>query len=315
MPGDVALQTQHALDLRAPGLLQDPAEHVDGEVLGERIGAESGDALDVGGVADDVQRQALAGPGLGDVEPGAVVQHDRAPPAATCCWAAAGSCRHLVLPAHPAGAREVQHEVGAPRRRCRGTCRAGVTPSTIAAGQRRDRRVVGLQAAERGDVDAHDRTAVQAPGQVLRPALRPRAAPARGQRYCGNPALRPSLVRHAPHPLPLAPGPRAARGGRLAVAPGRRRTPRDPEPGQPGVRRPRRPEHHRRLRPDHRARRPAAEPGVPDRAHPRRHGRPDLAADGAGRLADPARVDPRPRRSRAGTSATRCARAGTAPAA
>ena len=70
MPGDRALVAQHALDLRPARLRQDVAEHVDGELLGERIRPQPGDALHVGGVADDVQRQALARPRLGDVEPG-----------------------------------------------------------------------------------------------------------------------------------------------------------------------------------------------------------------------------------------------------
>ena len=76
MPAMLLWQPEHALDLGPPRPLQDLAEHVDREVLGQGIGAEAGDALDLGGVADDVQRQALAGPGLGDVEPGAVVEHD-----------------------------------------------------------------------------------------------------------------------------------------------------------------------------------------------------------------------------------------------
>jgi hypothetical protein len=42
-----------------------------------------------------------------------------------------------------------------------------VTPSIHPAGQRGDRRVVGLQAAERGDVDPYDGTAGEAPGQVV----------------------------------------------------------------------------------------------------------------------------------------------------
>ena len=45
------------------------------------------------------------------------------------------------------------------------------------------------------------------------------------------------------------------------------------------------------------------------------HRRPDLAADGAGRLPHPRGGDPRPGRARAGTSATPCGWAGTAPAA
>ena len=75
MPGDRALVAQDALDLGTSGVVQYAAEDVDGELVGERVGTEPGDALDVLRVADDVDRQRLAGAGLGDVEPGAVVEH------------------------------------------------------------------------------------------------------------------------------------------------------------------------------------------------------------------------------------------------
>ena len=55
---------------------------------------------------------------------------------------------------------------------------------------------------------------------------------------------------------------------------------------QPGIRRPRRPEHPGRLRSRDRPRRAAAEPGVPDLPHPGHHRRPGPAADGAGGLTD-----------------------------
>ena len=101
-----------------------------------------------------------------------------------------GQRRHLVLPADPAGAGEVQHEVGP----------GDVDVEELAvpgdavdqrAGQRGDRRVVGLQAAERRDVDAHDRAAVEAPRQVVGEALRPRAARAwlRGTRASAGTAV------------------------------------------------------------------------------------------------------------------------------
>ena len=117
------------------------------------------------------------------------------------------------------------------------------------------------------------------------------------QPYCDNPGRGPSLTPHAPSPAPLAPGPHDALGSGPRPRPGlvvRRR----PRARHSGVRRPRRPEHQGRLRPDHRPGRPADEPGLPRRAHPRRHGRPDPAADGAGRLPHPARRHTRSRRPR-----------------
>ena len=75
MPGDHRLVAQHPLDLRAPGRGQDSGEHVDGEVRRQRVGAEAGDARHVVRVADDVDRQALLGARLGEVEPGVVVEH------------------------------------------------------------------------------------------------------------------------------------------------------------------------------------------------------------------------------------------------
>jgi hypothetical protein len=56
--------------------VQDVAQDVDRERVGHRVGSEPGDAFDVVRVADDVQGEALAGAGLGDVETAAVVQDD-----------------------------------------------------------------------------------------------------------------------------------------------------------------------------------------------------------------------------------------------
>jgi hypothetical protein len=67
---------QHSLDLLAALLLQDLAEPLEGEVVGQRVGAEGGDAGDLERVADQVDRQPLLGAGLGDVEAGLVVEDD-----------------------------------------------------------------------------------------------------------------------------------------------------------------------------------------------------------------------------------------------
>ena len=75
-PGDRALVTEHALDLGASGAGQDLLERLDGELVGQRVWAEAGDALDVVRRADDVQREGLLGAGLGDVEAGLVVPYD-----------------------------------------------------------------------------------------------------------------------------------------------------------------------------------------------------------------------------------------------
>ncbi|MDT4864058.1 hypothetical protein FQZ97_988030 [compost metagenome] len=166
--GDGALVAQDALELLAAGVGEDAGEPLGGEVVGERVGAEAGDAGDVERVADQVERQGLLGAGLGDVETGgdavALVEDD----AHGERGLGAGARRQrgdLVLPAHPAGAREVEHQVQA----------AGLDVEELAVAadvvdegalDGRERRVVGLERAEGGDVDAAEGTAVEPAPQV-----------------------------------------------------------------------------------------------------------------------------------------------------
>ena len=128
MPGDRALVAQHALELLAALPLEDVAERLEGEVVGERVRAEAGDAGHVVRVAHDVHRQALLGAGLGDVEARLVVEHDAGRHAATCCWAWAAavgtSSRQRIQPA----AGQVDDQVQPGDARSRGTCRAGSRP-------------------------------------------------------------------------------------------------------------------------------------------------------------------------------------------
>ena len=206
-----------------------------------------------------------------------------------------GQRRHLVLPAHPARAGEVQHQVGAGDVDVEELAVPGDAVDH-AAGQRGDGRVVGLQAAERGDVDAYDGAAFESTGQVVDERFDlgqlGHARHVTAVTHTPDPRLTP----HARSPDPIDPRP-GTTGVARRPAPChvvRRRPGAGARTGQPGVRRPRPAEHAGRLRPDHRPGRPAAEPGLPRVARGRRHRRPDLAAAGAGRLADPDRGDARP---------------------
>ena len=74
MPAIVPWCRSTPLTWARAGLLQDRGERLDGERVVERVGAEAGHAGDVLGVVDDVDRQALLGARLGDVETGPVVE-------------------------------------------------------------------------------------------------------------------------------------------------------------------------------------------------------------------------------------------------
>ena len=136
----------------------------------ERVGPEARDALDLLRVADDVDRQALAGAGLGDVEArldvevGVVDDHARGQ--RVLAVGSRGQRRHLVAPADPARPGEVDDQVDA----ARVDVEELAVPRDVVdqrAVQRVQRRVEGLQRAERGQVDAADRAADQTTAQVL----------------------------------------------------------------------------------------------------------------------------------------------------
>ena len=78
----------------------------------------------------------------------------------------AGSGGHLVAPADPAGPREVDHEVHAARVDVEELAVPGHVVDERAV-QGVQRRVEGLERAERGEVDPADRRADQPPAQVL----------------------------------------------------------------------------------------------------------------------------------------------------
>ncbi len=152
-----------------PAPLEDLLQHLDGEVVGERVGTQACDAGHLLRVADDVDGQPLLGAGLGDVEPGVVVEDAPARRAATCCSAAAASSAPRP-PADPPGAGEVDHQVqpgGADVEELPVPGDA-VDDQPVEGGQR---RVEGLQRAERRDVDAHDRTVGEPTAQVQREAF------------------------------------------------------------------------------------------------------------------------------------------------
>ena len=95
--GDEALVAQQPLDLRAPPGEQ-RAERLAGELVGQRVGAERGDAGHVLRVADEVGREPLLGAGLGEVEAGRRRRTGCAARSATCpgaarCWASASDQR------------------------------------------------------------------------------------------------------------------------------------------------------------------------------------------------------------------------------
>ena len=147
-----------------PSRSEDLGEPVDREVVGERVRSEAGDPGDVLRVADDVRRQALAGAGLGDVEAGLVVEDD-AEGERRLGARLRRDRRHLVAPAHPAGAGEVQDQVEAGRLDVEELAVPGDVVDHRAL-ERGQRRVEGLEGAERGDVDLRDGVAVEPAPQV-----------------------------------------------------------------------------------------------------------------------------------------------------
>ena len=267
-------------------------------------------------VADDVERQALAGPGLGDVEPGAVVEHDPGRQRRLAVGPR-GHLRHLVAPPHPAGRARCSTRWVPPASMSRNLpCR--LTPSTIAPASAVIGRVVGLQAAERGDVDPDDGAAVEPPGQVggegfdlgqLRHGVNGTAVThGRWRRWSGHAFTDPGGRRRTGRRARPRPVPRRRRRPPAPTAPRRRRAARRTSPATPRtsatptVARP---------GPGGQLQNPAYLPSlvIAD------HGRPGPAADGAGRPRRRGSRSHRAMSSPAGTSATRCARAGTAPGA
>ena len=142
-------------------------------------GPERGDAGYVGGRPDDVHREALPGAGLGDVEAGLVVEDDP------------HRQRRLVA--------RLGRDASAPRR-ASGSSRRGRGAGQVQPGgvdveelavpgdvldqrplERRERRVEGLQRAERGDVDLDDGALVEPALAGRGPGLPPRAARAPAQ--------------------------------------------------------------------------------------------------------------------------------------
>ena len=155
--GDGALVAQHALDLLATLALEDLLEHLEGEVVGERVGAEPGDARRPPAGRGRRRSPGSSGAGLGDVEAGPGLEvgvvDDDAGGEGVLAAGPGGQRRHLVAPADPAGPGEVDDEVQP----------AGVDVEELAvpgdvlderALERVQRRVEGLQRAERGEVDA-----------------------------------------------------------------------------------------------------------------------------------------------------------------
>ena len=147
------LVAQQALDL-LPRAVRQGCECVAVEGGIERIRSESGDALDLERVLDDVDRKPLLRSLLGEVEAAVVVQPNpqRKRRLARLCR----SRRQGVTPMQPAGAGEMGdqvqpghvevEELAASRDRINGQ-----------AGERRDWWVVRLQHADRRDLDArHD---------------------------------------------------------------------------------------------------------------------------------------------------------------
>ena len=81
--------------------------------------------------------------------------------------AAAASRESASRPAQPPGAGQVEDEVQCRRRRGRGTCRAGRPRSTVSADEGLRRRVVGLEHADRAELDPRDGKPVGALAQEV----------------------------------------------------------------------------------------------------------------------------------------------------
>jgi hypothetical protein len=167
--GQHGLLAQQALHL-LPGAGQDRREPRQVEVRGQRVGAERRDRRHLLRRADQVDGEALLRAGLGEVEAGLgalgslVGTRRRAVEAHAQRDRALAGPHHAggrgVVPAQPAGAREVEDQVDA--------VDVDVQPLAVAvdagdaqAEQGGRRRVVGLEDADRPDVDPRDRAADQ----------------------------------------------------------------------------------------------------------------------------------------------------------
>ena len=160
---DRALVAEQALELD-PLSGKDRREALEGEVVGEWVRAERLDAGDVGDRVDDVCREPLACPGLGEVEARAVVQPDtkgdrRLARANHRLWQGIG-------PPQPTGAGQMEDQVRS----------ATVDVDELAmTSDARDGRadeglrrwVEGLEDADRAEVDPRDGQAVQSRAQEV----------------------------------------------------------------------------------------------------------------------------------------------------
>ncbi|SBS74253.1 hypothetical protein MIPYR_60026 [uncultured Microbacterium sp.] len=166
--GDHRLVAEDALDLRPPPR-QQAREHVAGEGLVERVGAEAGDAGDVLRVAGRVHGQRFLRAGLGEVEARAVVEAD--PQRDGRLAGADERGRQLVVPPQPSGLGEVEDEVDAGIRREVDELAVPRGTRDGRAAQRVDRRVVGLQSRDVRDGDLRDGQARHALAEVVDEAL------------------------------------------------------------------------------------------------------------------------------------------------
>src|SRR3569833_1725556 len=150
--GEHALVAQDALDLRTAA-----AEYLrlvlDAEPNRERVGPERLDARDVLRVTYGIHRQPLLRAGLGEVEAAVALQmhaQGERPLAGP-----RRRRRQLVLPAQPARTGQVDDQVQAVHVEIEELSVPGDVGDRQPA-ERGDRRVVGLQARDRDDVDAGD---------------------------------------------------------------------------------------------------------------------------------------------------------------
>ncbi len=111
--GDQGLVAQGALDLAAL-VLEEGGEAGLVEVVRQRVRAQAGDARDLLGVLDHVDRQALLGARLGQVEALAGLQGD--PQGQRALSGSGRAVGEAVLPVEPSGAGEMGDQVGAARR-------------------------------------------------------------------------------------------------------------------------------------------------------------------------------------------------------
>ncbi len=156
---DHALVAQEALDL-PPLPRQQRGERVPVEAVGQRIGAEAGDARHLLGVVDDVHGEALLGARLGEVEAAPALQdhaQGERPLAGPRRRGGEG-----VLPAQPAGPGQVGDEVESADPQVEELALAGGGPGRLPF-EGGERRIVRLEHAdgERKDTGDHP------PGEVL----------------------------------------------------------------------------------------------------------------------------------------------------